>query len=155
MELMASAKPNASPRLLLVDDEEMYLEYLSRRLINRGYEVTTCLSGEEALEKAGRHTFDVIVLDVLLPGIDGIETLREIKRITPLAEVIMLTGHASLESGIEGMKLGAYDYLRKPCDTADLVAAINAAYEKKRAQEQRIQETLERYNVQENGGSQA
>lgn len=144
---MLSEKAKVKPNLLLVDDEEMYLEYLSRRLINRGYEVTKCLSGEEALEKVGRVAFDVVVLDVLLPGIDGIETLREIKRMTPLTEVIMLTGHASLESGIEGMKLGAFDYLRKPCDTAELVSAINHAYEKKSGQEQRIQETMERYNI--------
>jgi DNA-binding NtrC family response regulator len=144
---MPPEKATVKPNLLLIDDEEMYLEYLSRRLIKRGYEVTKCLSGEEALEKVGRSAFDVVVLDVLLPGIDGIETLREIKRMAPLAEVIMLTGHASLESGIEGMKLGAFDYLRKPCDTADLVSAINHAYEKKLGQEQRIQETMERYNI--------
>lgn len=149
---MISEKLKTKPRLLLVDDEEMYLEYLSRRLINRGYMVTTCLSGEEALEKAGTHTFDVIVLDMLLPGIDGIETLREIKRITPLAEVIMLTGHASLEAGLEGMRLGAFDYLRKPCDTADLVSTINHAYSKKSAQEQRIQKTIKKYNAQPEEG---
>jgi DNA-binding NtrC family response regulator len=146
---MTFEKPDEKPRLLLVDDEEMYLEYLSRRLINRGYEVTKCLSGEEALKRAAKQAFDVIVLDVLLPGIDGIETLREIKRITPLAEVIMLTGHASLESGIEGMKLGAFDYLRKPCDTGDLVSTINLAYEKKLDQENRIQETMEKYDIPE------
>lgn len=150
---MVTENREVKPRLLLVDDEEMYLEYLSRRLINRGYEVVTCLSGEEALKKAEGHAFDVIVLDVLLPGIDGIETLREIKRITPLTEVILLTGHASLESGIEGMRLGAFDYLRKPCDTADLVAAINQAYSKKWAQEERIHETRQRYEVRENEGS--
>ncbi|MBW2601694.1 MAG: response regulator, partial [Deltaproteobacteria bacterium] len=115
------------PKLLLVDDEEMYLEYLSKRLINRGYKVTKCLSGEQALEKIEESDFDVVVLDVLLPGIDGIETLREINKMAPLVEVIMLTGHASLESGIEGMKLGAFDYLRKPCETQELVSKINQA----------------------------
>jgi DNA-binding NtrC family response regulator len=150
---MASENLQTKPRLLLVDDEEMYLEYLSRRLINRGYEVVTCLSGEDALKKTEGHAFDVVVLDVLLPGMDGIETLREIKRITPLTEVILLTGHASLESGIDGMKLGAFDYLRKPCDTADLVSAINQAYGKKRAQEERIQETRHKYDIKETGGS--
>jgi len=140
------------PKLLLVDDEEMYLEYLSKRLINRGYKVTKCLSGEQALEKIEESDFDVVVLDVLLPGIDGIETLREINKMAPLVEVIMLTGHASLESGIEGMRLGAFDYLRKPCETQELVSKINQAYEKKIEQEQRIRRTSKRYNVEEKPG---
>jgi len=126
------------PRLLLVDDEEMFLEYLSKRLINRQYDVTTCLSGEEALEKVTDYDFDVVILDILMPGIDGIETLSEIKKLKPLTEVIMLTGHASRESGIEAMKVGAYDCLRKPCDTDELVSKINQAYERKAEQEARI-----------------
>ena len=129
---------NMKPRLLLVDDEEMFLEYLSKRLINRQYDVTTCLSGEEAIEKVRDYDFDVVIIDILMPGIDGIETLSEIKKLKPLTEVIMLTGHASHESGIEGMRLGAYDYLRKPCDTEDLVSKINKAYERKAEQEARI-----------------
>jgi DNA-binding response OmpR family regulator len=137
------------PRLLLVDDEEMYLEYLSKRLINQQYDVTKCLSGEEALERIRDFDFDVVILDVLLPGMDGIETLREINKLRPLTEVIMLTGHASLETGIEGMKLGAFDYLRKPCDTEELIAKINGAYERKAEQEQRIRLTMERYNIGE------
>jgi len=72
-----------NPRLLLVDDEEMYLEYLSKRLINRGYQVTKCLTGEEALQHISRSAFDVVILDVLLPGMDGIETLREINKRSP------------------------------------------------------------------------
>lgn len=137
------------PRLLLVDDEEMYLEYLSKRLINQQYDVTKCLSGEEALERIRDFDFDVVILDVLLPGMDGIETLREISKISPLTEVIMLTGHASLESGLEGMKLGAFDYLRKPCDTEELIAKINQACERKAEQEERIRLTMERYNIGE------
>ncbi|MBW1739727.1 MAG: response regulator [Deltaproteobacteria bacterium] len=126
------------PRILLVDDEEKFVDYLSKRLINREYDVTTSLSGEDALEKVKRHNFDVVILDVLMPGIDGIEALREIKKIKPLTEVIMLTGHASVESGIEGMKLGAYDYLMKPCETEELVSKVNKAYERKAEQEERI-----------------
>jgi len=122
----------------LVDDEEKFVDYLSKRLINREYDVTTSLSGEDALEKVKRHNFDVVILDVLMPGIDGIEALREIKKIKPLTEVIMLTGHASVESGIEGMKLGAYDYLMKPCETEELVSKVNKAYERKAEQEERI-----------------
>ena len=139
------------PRLLLVDDDEMYLEFLSKRLINHGYEVTKCLTGEEALEKICANDFDVIILDVLLPGIDGIETLREINKHKPLSQVIMLTGHASLESGVEGMKLGAFDYLRKPCDTEELVSKIDQAYRKKMEQEERIRKANQRYHATEEG----
>ena len=126
------------PRLLLVDDEEMFLEFLSRRLISYQYDVTICLSGENAIEMAMKQDFDVVILDVLMPGMDGIETLGEIKKIKPLTEVIMLTGHASRESGIQGMKLGAYSYLSKLCDTEDLIAKINKAYDRKAEHEKRI-----------------
>jgi DNA-binding response OmpR family regulator len=136
------------PRLLLVDDEEMFLEYLSKRLINHNYDVTTCLSGEEALEKLSGYDFDVIILDMLMPGIDGIETLREIKKLKPLTEVIMLTGHASLESGIEGMKLGAYDYLKKLCATEDLISKVRNALERKTEHEERIRQAIERYDIE-------
>jgi DNA-binding response OmpR family regulator len=126
------------PRLLLVDDEEMFLEFLSRRLIAYQYDVTICLSGEKAIEMAMKQDFDVVILDVLMPGMDGIETLGEIKKIKPLTEVIMLTGHAYRESGIQGMKLGAYSYLSKLCDTEDLIAKINKAYDRKAEHEKRI-----------------
>lgn len=137
------------PRLLLVDDEEMYLEYLSKRLINRQYEVTKCLTGEEALEKIKGCDFDVVILDVLLPGIDGLETLREINKLSPLTEVILLTGHASMESGIEGMKLGAFDYLRKPCETEELVTKISEAYNRKGKQQERIRLASQRYDTED------
>ncbi|MEW5722100.1 MAG: response regulator [Thermodesulfobacteriota bacterium] len=126
------------PRVMIVDDEEKFVDYLSKRLINNGYDVTTSLSGEDAVEKVKRYNFDVVILDVLMPGLDGIETLREIKKIKPLTEVIMLTGHASVESGIEGMKLGAYDYLMKPCETQELVSKITKAHDRKADQEERI-----------------
>jgi len=127
-------------RVLIVDDEEKFVDYLSKRLINRGFDVTKSYSGEDAIVKINHHNFDVVVLDVLMPGIDGIETLRAIKSAKPLVEVIMLTGHASVESGIEGMKLGAYDYLMKPCETEDLVSKINKAYKNKGKEEDRLRE---------------
>ena len=127
-------------RVLLVDDEADFLETLAERLVIRNYDVTTSLSGEDALEKVRGYNFDVVVLDVLMPGIDGIEALREIKNIKPLTEVIMLTGHATVETAIEGMKLGAYDYLMKPCETQDLVMKINKAHERKAEHEERIRE---------------
>ncbi len=127
-------------RVLIVDDEEEFVQTLSERLTIRDYDVTTSLSGEDAVEKVKQYNFDVIILDVLMPGKDGVETLREIKRIKPLTEVIMLTGHATVPSAVDGMKLGAYDYLLKPCETKELVAKINAAYERKAEHEERIRE---------------
>ena len=125
-------------RVLLVDDEEQFLGQLAERLRLREYEVSTCLNGEEALEKVRKFNFDVCILDVAMPCLDGIETLREIKRLKPLIEVIMLTGHATVESAIEGMKLGAFDYLLKPTQTDDLVIKVETANKRKAEQEERI-----------------
>ena len=127
-------------RILLVDDEEQFVQALSERLTLRGYEVTISLSGEEALEKVKHYNYEVVILDVAMPGLDGVATLREIKKLKPVTEVIMLTGHATVETAIEGMKLGAMDYLVKPCDTEELVTKINKAYQRKAEQEERIRE---------------
>ncbi len=125
-------------RVLIVDDEEEFVQSLSERLTIRDFDVTTSLSGEDALKKLKGYNFDLVILDVAMPGMTGIETLRDIKRIKPLTEVIMLTGHATVEAAIEGMKLGALDFLMKPCETEDLVAKINKGYEKKAEHEERI-----------------
>jgi DNA-binding NtrC family response regulator len=127
-------------RVLIVDDEEQFVEQLSERLQLRDYDVTSCTGGEEALGIVRKYNFDVIILDVAMPGMDGIETLREIKNIKPLIEVIMLTGHATVESAIEGMKLGAFDYLLKPTKTDDLVLKVDSAYARKAMQEERIRQ---------------
>lgn len=129
-----------SIRLLLVDDEEDFRTTLSSRLKKRKLDVTGAQSGNEAVELVRQAPFDVAVVDVKMPGIDGIETLRQIKQISPLTEVIMLTGHASVESGIEGMKLGAYDYLMKPCDIDELMLKVGDAFQKKLVQEERIRQ---------------
>jgi DNA-binding response OmpR family regulator len=127
-------------RILLVDDEEQFVQALSERLTLRGYDVTTSLSGEDALEKLKHFNYEVVILDIAMPGLDGVTTLREIKKFKPLTEVIMLTGHATVETAIEGMKLGAADYLVKPCDTEELMAKINKAHQKKAGTEERIRE---------------
>lgn len=127
-------------KVLLVDDEEQFVDVLSQRLQGRGFKVDTAFNGDDAIEFVNEHDVDVIILDVLMPGRDGLETLREIKRIRPLAEVIMLTGHATVETAIQGMKLAAYDYLMKPTDTAELVDKINKACQRKREQEDRIRQ---------------
>lgn len=117
--------------VLLVDDEADFLETLLKRMKKRNVNVKGVKSGEEALEFLKQNPVDVVVLDVKMPGIDGIQTLREIKKTYPLIEAIMLTGHASLEVAIEGMELGAFDYLMKPIDIDDLLYKIQDAYEKK------------------------
>jgi DNA-binding NtrC family response regulator len=125
-------------KLLLVDDEQKFVEMLAQRLETRGLEVATAFNGDDALAQIRDKDADVVVLDVLMPGKSGIDTLREIKQIKPLAEVIMLTGNATVETAIEGMKLGAYDYLMKPTEIKDLVQKIEKAYQQKAAHEERI-----------------
>jgi DNA-binding NtrC family response regulator len=126
-------------RVLVVDDETDFLETFVDRLQMRDVNVEGVESGEKALELLKNKLFDVVILDVKMPGMDGVSTLREIKKRWPLMEVIMLTGHASVESGIEGMKLGAYDYIMKPADIDDLMDKMQQAYEKKAMHEERIE----------------
>ena len=131
------------PSVLLVDDEVQFVETLLKRLAKRGVRVDAAYSGQEALEKlaaSGSTKTDVVVLDVKMPGIDGLETLVRIKEEHPLIEVIMLTGHATVESAIEGMKRGAYDYLMKPCELDVLMEKLGAANHKKREHEEKILE---------------
>ena len=126
-------------RVLVVDDETDFLETLVNRLNKRDIDTTGALSGEEALELMNKKLFDVVILDIKMPGgIDGIEALREMKKIQPLAEVILLTGHASVETSIEGMKLGAFDYLLKPIKLEELMTKMAEAFEKKDLHEQKI-----------------
>jgi len=125
-------------RILIVDDEKEFVDSLAERLSMRDYDVTTSLSGEEAIEKVKGYNFDVVILDVAMPGMDGVAALREIKRIKPLTEVLMLTGNATVETSIEGMKLGALDYVLKPCEIEELVSKINRGYERKAEHEERI-----------------
>jgi DNA-binding NtrC family response regulator len=126
-------------RALVVDDEEDFLETLVKRLHKRNIDTTGVPSGEEALEIMKKKLFDVVILDVKMPGgMDGIEALREMKKIQPLAEVILLTGHASVETSIEGMKLGAFDYLLKPIKLEELLTKLAQAFEKKDAHDQKI-----------------
>jgi len=126
-------------KVLLVDDEVPFVEAMTRRLNKRDLDVSQAFSGAEALEKLGKErSTEVVILDVKMPGMDGIETLREIKKKFPMIEVVMLTGHATVETAIEGMKLGAYDYLMKPCDMDVLMAKVSEAAARKRKQETKI-----------------
>ncbi|MBA3029906.1 MAG: response regulator [Desulfobacteraceae bacterium] len=131
----------AIANVLLVDDEVPFIETMTKRLTKRDLEVYGANDGNEALKKLGQHrSVEVVILDVKMPGMDGIETLKEIKKTYPLVEVIMLTGHATVESAIEGMKFGAFDYLMKPCDMDILMKKVNEAAEKKRLHENKIVE---------------
>ena len=124
--------------VLLVDDEEEFLETLVKRMKKRNVNATGVKSGEEALELLDQHPVDVVVLDVRMPGMDGIEALKEIKRRHPLIEVIMLTGHASVEVAVQGMELGAFDYLMKPIDIDELLYKVEDAHKNKLIQEEKL-----------------
>ncbi len=130
----------AKANLLIVDDEVPFLNIMKKRFVKRGFNVETAVSGMDALELIAEKSdqIDIVILDVKMPGMDGIETLEEIKKKYPLVEVIMLTGHATVGSAIEGMKRGAFDYLMKPADFDHFPAKIMEALEKRKSQEKKI-----------------
>ena len=125
-------------KMMLVDDEERFLSTTRKLLERKDFEVQTASSGAEALEKLRAHPVHVVILDVKMPGMDGVATLREIKRHFPVVEVIMLTGHATVESAIDGLKSGATDYLMKPTEIDDLIAKAREAFRKRLALEEKI-----------------
>ena len=118
-------------RVLLVDDEEDFLSVLSQRLEARDLKVEKATRGEDAVELVDQKEFDVRLLDLAMPGMDGLETLQKIKEGHPDAEIIMLTGHGTVESGVEAMKLGAEDFIEKPVDIRNLMEKIKDAKEKR------------------------
>jgi len=136
---------------LLVDDETPFLEITEKRLAARNVETLTATTGEECLEKLAAHeTLDVVVLDMKMPGMDGIDVLKNIKKDYPLIEVIMLTGHGTMETAIKAMKKGAFDFLVKPFNIDELLFNIETATQKKREHEEKIkialkQEILSKY----------
>lgn len=118
-------------KVLLVDDEEDFTDTLSKRLEARNLKVKTVNRGEDAVQMVNEHSFDAIILDLAMPGMDGLETLKKIKASHPDAEIIMLTGHASVENSIKAMKIGAEDLLEKPVDITDLLSKIETAHNKR------------------------
>ncbi len=133
--------------ILLVDDEEEFLKVLSQRLAGRGMKVDTSSTGEAAIEKAKAKGFDAIVLDLAMPGVDGMETLKRIKRENPDLQIIMLTGHASVDKGVEAIKAGAVDFMEKPVDLKRLLKKIEEAKNKRvliveKQHEEKIKEIL-------------
>lgn len=139
-------------RVLLVDDEVEFLEIMSERMRNRGMDVVTATSAKEALELIEKEIFDAIILDFMMPEMNGIETIKAIKEKKPELQVILLSGQATLEKGIEAMKLGALDVVEKPADMETLVKKIKKA-ESKRAlivdkqTQENVEEMLKRFGV--------
>lgn len=132
-------------KILLVDDEVEFTKNMTTLLTTRGYKVTAVNSGDAAIKELEKLDFDVVVLDLKMPGMDGITTLKEIKKLGLLTETLMLTGHGSIDSALEALKLGAYDYLTKPCEIEDLVEKIEGAWKKKDTKEQKdLQEKIQR-----------
>jgi len=118
-------------KILLVDDEVVFTNNMSKLVSARGYTVTAVNSGDAAIEQLQKQDFDVVVLDLKMPGMDGLTTLKEIKKLGLFTQTLILTGHGSIDSALEAIKLGAYDYLTKPCEIDELVAKIEGAWEKK------------------------
>ena len=125
-------------KMMLVDDEERFLSTTKKLISRKGYDVVTASSGAEALEELGSSNIHVVVLDVKMPGMDGMETLKAIKKKYPLVEVIMLTGHGTVESAVDGLKSGATDYLMKPTDVNELIKKAEEAFEKRQRLEEKI-----------------
>jgi DNA-binding NtrC family response regulator len=118
-------------RILLVDDEVVFANNMSKLLNRRGYQVTAVNSGDAALRALMENSFDVMVLDLKMPGMDGIATMHEMRKLGLFTEVLVLTGHGSIDTALEAIQLGAYDYLTKPCEIAELISKIEAAFERK------------------------
>ncbi len=118
-------------RVLLVDDEEEFVRALAKRLGARGLNVEVSGDGESAVEKVKQRDFDVIVLDLAMPGIDGLETLKRLREVNPDLQIVLLTGHGSIKSGVEAMKEGAVDFLEKPAEFSELLAKIQEASAKR------------------------
>lgn len=125
-------------KMMLVDDEERFLSTTVKLLSRKGYDVISAISGMEAIDKLRSQNIHVVILDVKMPGMDGMETLKAIKKEFPLVEVIMLTGHGTVESAVDGLKSGATDYLMKPTDVTDLIQKAEEAFGKRLMLEEKI-----------------
>ena len=134
-------------KVLLVDDEPHFVKLLAERLAGRGFNVETAGGGSEAIERAKGESYDAIVLDLLMPEMDGLETLKQLKEINPDLQVILLTGHGTIDKGVEAMKLGAMDFVEKPADFQELLEKIKKAKDKRmllieKRHEERIKELM-------------
>ena len=132
-------------RVLLIDDEETLLEYMSKRLLRKGFTVKATFSGEEALEAAKQEHFDVAIVDLKMPGMDGVETQKRLHEIQPFLQCVVLTGHGSIDTALESGQEDAFRYLLKPIDYDALLSSIKDAHEKKvEIQRMKFQEEVEK-----------
>lgn len=141
-----------SEKILLVDDEVDFLEIMEERLTARGIEVSTSSSAEDALARIENDLFDAVILDLQMPGMNGLEALKRIKERRPEIQVILLTGHATVEKGVEAIKLGAMDFVEKPADLEVLGEKIAKAHKKKmliveKDSRDRVIDALKRYGI--------
>lgn len=141
-----------SEKVLLVDDEEDFLEIMAERMRARDMIVETCTSAEEAFKKIASKNFDAIILDFMMPGVDGMRALKEIKAKSPESQIILLTGHATIEKSVEAMQAGAADFLEKPADLKALEQKIKAASARRmviveKQAEERIKDVIRRFGV--------
>lgn len=127
-----------NPKILIVDDEVVFTSNILKLLSKRGYDAVAVNDGESAIRITDEKEFDVIILDIKMPGMDGIATLKEIKKKGIAAEVVILTGHGTVEAGIEGMQLGAFDFIMKPVAINDLIEKISQAYQRKLIETKKI-----------------
>ncbi len=135
----------AAGNVLLVDDEQEFTEILSQRLQARDLAVDCASNGREALEQANKKSYDIIILDLVMPGMDGLETLRLLREKNPNVQVILLTGHGDVKKSVEAMKMGAKDFLEKPADIKELMDKIKDAWAEKAARvEQEMEEKLKK-----------
>jgi DNA-binding NtrC family response regulator len=125
-------------RIMLVDDEAGFLSTTKKLLERKGVRVTTAASGQEALEKLAGESVHVVILDVKMPGMDGVAVLKAVKSRYPLVQVVMLTGHGTVESALEGLRSGATDYLMKPIDIDELIAKAEEAFVRWQIMEEKI-----------------
>ncbi len=139
-------------KILVVDDEKDFVEMLSLRLVETGEKVKQAYYGKECIEILEKNAIDVVILDIKMPGMDGIEVLKEIKKRFPLVEVIMLTGHGTAETAVQGMKIGAFDYLLKPADFEDLRLKVEGAWNRKEEHEERIRKAEAKLLMRKSGG---
>ncbi len=141
-----------SEKVLLVDDEVEFLELMEERLVARGIEVSKSSSAEDALSRIETDMFDAVILDLQMPGMNGLEALRQIKERRPEIQVILLTGHATVEKGVEAIKLGAMDFVEKPADLEVLEEKITRAHKKKmliveKDSQERVINALKKYGI--------
>ncbi|KIX15794.1 response regulator [Dethiosulfatarculus sandiegensis] len=138
--------------ILVVDDEKDFVEMLSLRLKDDGHNLWAAYSGEQALSALKTEPIDVVILDIKMPGMDGISALKEIKNRNPVVEVILLTGHGAIDTAVTGLKSGAFDYLLKPADYQELLSKLEAARNRKMEQEERIRKAEAKSLTRKTGG---